>query len=111
MPTVEDRRGRTLAIWRDSLAASVGWTDDVQMPGVARAGPEAGVRAGLRVGASTGIAAGSETLAGVGARAARGVPAGPEVPALLGTSTAVSTHASASNRLRRRIVITLLRQR
>src|SRR6516164_2773098 len=102
MPTVEDRRCTALAIWRDSLAASAGWTDDVQMPGVARAGMEAGVRAGLGVRAVFGIATGPETLAGVGARATRGVPASP------GTSTAVSTHTSASNWLHRRIVITLL---
>jgi hypothetical protein len=52
--------------------------------------------------AGVGIAVGSETLAGAGAPARSGVSAAPE------TSTAVSTNASASHRLHRRIAITLL---
>jgi hypothetical protein len=87
MPTVEDRPCRALAIRRDSLAASAGWTDDVQMPGVARAGTAAGVPAGP------------------GVVTAPGAPAGP------GTSKAASTHACAGHRLHRRIIITLLGQR
>jgi len=111
MPTVAYVPRSALAICLDSLAASAGWADDVQMPGAARAGTGAAragtgaARAGTavaRAAAAPGLPAGLEVPAGAGAAAGPGAPAGPW------TSKAASTHASAGHRRHRRIVITLL---
>src|SRR5690242_14116161 len=117
MPTVEERPCRARAICRDSLAASAGSVVDVQIPGVAGAGTEAGVTAALGVAAAVGVPAGPEGLAGAEGPAAPrtpaapGAPAGPGASAVPRTSKAASAPAPADQRRHPRTVITRLRRR
>jgi hypothetical protein len=109
------------------LAATAGWSGEVQMPGAAAAGAAAGVLTGLgvlagalgRAGAldgagvrgeagaldGAGALAGGWAPAGAGSRAGTGTTAEPEM------SRAESARAYQGHRPRCRIVITLLRQR
>src|SRR5215831_6543618 len=117
MPTVEETPCRARAICRDSMAASAGWVDDVQMPGVARAGTGAGAAAALGVSTGLGVPAGPERLARAEGLAALGTPAAPGVPAEPGasavprTSKAAIATAPAGHRPHPGTVITLLRRR
>src|SRR5262252_8445929 len=117
MPTVEERPCRARAICRDSLAASAGSVEDVQMPGVAPAGTEAGVATALGVAVGLGVPAGLAGLAGAEGPAAGAMPAAPGVPAGPGASTvprtskAASAPAPAGHRLHPRTAVTPLRRR
>src|SRR5579863_8516455 len=107
-PTVATVPRSALPIRRDSLAASAGWSDEVQMRGAAVAGgvlAGAGVFAGPGVLAAAGVLTGGRPLGAAVVRAGAGVPVQPEI------SRAESARAYQGHRPCPHIAITLLRQR